>query len=164
MFMVQAVTAAMGVLGVEGVFRVSAEGVLAALRANQDTLGMLLDAILLDPSVQWAPEREDSAARQDMDVAVSLSLLASRAEELQPLAAEQLRRLVAAINRATQASFSFADVHAWMAGARAAAAAAGARMQEAQVRRVLEAPASAALMPDLQCRLSGRLQEVLACT
>ena len=38
----------------------------------------LLDCLLADPLVDWAAEREDAAARKDMEVAVSLNLYVSR--------------------------------------------------------------------------------------
>lgn len=38
----------------------------------------LLDAVLADPLVDWTSEREDMAARQNLELAVSLSLFVSR--------------------------------------------------------------------------------------
>ncbi len=38
----------------------------------------LVDAVLSDPGVDWAVEREDAAARQDMELAVALGLFVSR--------------------------------------------------------------------------------------
>lgn len=38
----------------------------------------LVDAVLSDPGVDWAVEREDAAAREDMELAVALGLFVSR--------------------------------------------------------------------------------------
>ena len=48
----------------EGVFRLSCEAVLTGLRRNRRALALLMEAILLDPLVDWVPNREDAAANQ----------------------------------------------------------------------------------------------------
>ena len=56
--------AALGVTGVEGTFRSSCEAVLLSLRHNSRALLLLMEAILTDPLVDWAPDREDAVANQ----------------------------------------------------------------------------------------------------
>lgn len=55
---------ALGLAGVEGTFRLTCEAMLACLRRNAQALELLLEAILLDPLVDWVPSREDAAANQ----------------------------------------------------------------------------------------------------
>ncbi len=55
---------AFGLTGVEGVFRMSCEAVLTVVRRNSQALALLMEAILLDPLVDWVPNREDAAANQ----------------------------------------------------------------------------------------------------
>ena len=55
---------AFGVTGVEGLFRSSCQAVLTALRRNRQAVTLLMEAILVDPLVEWAPNREDAAANQ----------------------------------------------------------------------------------------------------
>lgn len=55
---------AFGLTGVEGVFRLSCEAVLTGLRRNSQALALLMEAIILDPLVDWVPHREDAAANQ----------------------------------------------------------------------------------------------------
>eukprot|EP00198_Chlamydomonas_reinhardtii_P004149 XP_001693485.1 phosphatidylinositol 3-kinase-related protein kinase [Chlamydomonas reinhardtii] len=75
--------AALGVGGLEGSYRAAAEAALGCLRRRRDALVGLVDAVLSDPGVDWAVEREDAAAREDMELAVALGLFVSRAEEVQ---------------------------------------------------------------------------------
>ncbi len=65
---------------------------LAALRTRREGVAALLDAVLGDPGVEWSAEREDAAARQDLELAVALQLFASRMEESR----EQIRLQVRA--------------------------------------------------------------------
>ena len=55
---------AFGVTGVEGLYRSSCQAVLTALRRNRQAVTLLMEAILVDPLVEWAPNREDAAANQ----------------------------------------------------------------------------------------------------
>lgn len=68
----------MGGLDPGGPFRAALEAALGALRRRREALGGLVEAVLWDPGVDWAVEREDAAARQDMELAVALNLFASR--------------------------------------------------------------------------------------
>lgn len=74
----QTLVTALGATGVDGLFRVSCEAALSALRTRKDSAAALLDAVLADPGVEWAAEREDAAARQDLELAAALQLFASR--------------------------------------------------------------------------------------
>ena len=76
---------AMGVSGVEGRFRIACEETLDVLRRNQEPLLTLLQAFVYDPLVDWSAQREDHRARLEMELAVSLSLFASRVDEMKPL-------------------------------------------------------------------------------
>jgi phosphatidylinositol kinase/protein kinase (PI-3 family) len=58
------VQGAFGVTGVEGLYRSSCEAVLTSLRRNSQAVMLMMEAILLDPLVEWAPHREDAAANQ----------------------------------------------------------------------------------------------------
>ena len=44
----------------------SCEAVLACLRRNNQSLMLLMDAVLNDPLVDWVPNKEDAAANQVM--------------------------------------------------------------------------------------------------
>lgn len=46
--------------------------------SHREALVGLLDAVLADPLVDWTSEREGMAARQNLELAVSLSLFVSR--------------------------------------------------------------------------------------
>ncbi|CAD7698978.1 unnamed protein product [Ostreobium quekettii] len=82
----QTLQASMSLGGLSGIFLHKCTDVLTVMRDNKAGLKVLLDAMLSDPTVDWAAERHERAARKDMDLAVSLQLFASRVEELrQPL-------------------------------------------------------------------------------
>lgn len=76
----QLLSTALGVGGLDpgGPFCAALEAALGALRRRREALGGLVEAVLWDPGVDWAVEREDAAARQDMELAVALNLFASR--------------------------------------------------------------------------------------
>eukprot|EP00955_Chlamydomonas_euryale_P076608 362725-Chlamydomonas_euryale.AAC.2 len=77
----QMLSCALGVAGPDGAFRGAAEAALCALRARRDGAAALFDAVLADPGVEWAAEREDAAAHGELELAVALQLFASRVEE-----------------------------------------------------------------------------------
>lgn len=117
------IQAALGLTGVEGVFRKNCEAVLQVLQGNKDVLLMLLQVFLWDPLVEWMRgDGHDEAViggeeRRGMDLAVSLSLFASRLQEIRvplqehhdqilltlPAAAMALENLVRADDRLEQA-------------------------------------------------------------
>ncbi|KAM7482555.1 hypothetical protein LguiB_007138 [Lonicera macranthoides] len=84
----QSIEAALGLTGVEGTFRMNCEAVLGVLRKNKDILLMLLEVFVWDPLVEWTRgDFHDDAAivgeeRKGMELAVSLSLFASRVQEI----------------------------------------------------------------------------------
>lgn len=84
----QTMEAALGLTGVEGTFRADCEAVLSVLKNNKDILLMLLEVFVWDPLVEWTRgDFHDDAAivgeeRKGMELAVSLSLFASRVQEI----------------------------------------------------------------------------------
>lgn len=52
---------ALGVTGVEGVFRKAAELTMQLLRDNKDVLMSVLDAFIHDPLVEWEDEKRRMA-------------------------------------------------------------------------------------------------------
>ncbi|KAK3005189.1 hypothetical protein RJ639_016431 [Escallonia herrerae] len=84
----QTIEAALGLTGVEGTFRTNCEAVLGVLKKNKDIILMLLEVFVWDPLVEWTRgDFHDDAAifgeeRRGMELAVSLSLFASRVQEL----------------------------------------------------------------------------------
>ncbi len=81
----QALAAGLGPAGGAegGAFRAACELALAALRARREALVALLDAVLGDPLVGWSEGGErEVAARRDLELAVSLTLFASRCVRL----------------------------------------------------------------------------------
>ncbi|KAI9127908.1 hypothetical protein K1719_000901 [Acacia pycnantha] len=84
----QMIEAALGMTGIEGSFRANCETVIGILRKNKDILLMLLEVFVWDPLVEWTRgDFHDEAAiggeeRKGMELAVSLSLFASRVQEI----------------------------------------------------------------------------------
>lgn len=84
----QTIEAALGLTGIEGAFRMNCEAVLSVLKKNKDIILMLLEAFIWDPLVEWTREdfHDDAAIvgeeRKGMEIAVSLSLFASRVQEI----------------------------------------------------------------------------------
>ncbi|XP_059647736.1 uncharacterized protein LOC132294033 [Cornus florida] len=84
----QTIETALGLTGIEGTFRANCEAVLGVLRKNKDILLMLLEVFVWDPLVEWTRgDFHDDAAivgeeRKGMELAVSLSLFASRVQEI----------------------------------------------------------------------------------
>ncbi|GJW26893.1 serine/threonine-protein kinase SMG1, partial [Tanacetum coccineum] len=86
--MTQTIEAALGLTGTEGSFKNNCEAVLGILKKNKDVLLMLLEVFVWDPLVEWTRgDFHDDAAivgeeRKGMELAVSLSLFASRVQEI----------------------------------------------------------------------------------
>ena len=82
------IEAALGLTGIEGSFRANCEAVIGILKKNKDILLMLLGVFVWDPLVEWTRgDFHDEAAiggeeRKGMELAVSLSLFASRVQEI----------------------------------------------------------------------------------
>ncbi|XP_054706809.1 serine/threonine-protein kinase SMG1-like [Uloborus diversus] len=90
---------ALGLTGVEGVFRISCEHVLKVLRRGRETLLTLLEAFVYDPLVDWTPGNEGGytgsvyggrqtwvteakQTRQSMEIDIALSMFAIRVAEM----------------------------------------------------------------------------------
>lgn len=84
----QIIEAALGLTGTEGTFRSNCEAVTAVLRKNKDIILMMLEVFVWDPLVEWTRgDNHDEAAiggeeKKGMELAVSLSLFASRIQEI----------------------------------------------------------------------------------
>ncbi|KAL5562538.1 hypothetical protein UlMin_032285 [Ulmus minor] len=112
----QTIEAALGLTGIEGTFRANCEAVVGVLRKNKDILLMLLEVFVWDPLVEWTRgDFHDDAAiggeeRKGMELAVSLSLFASRVQEIRVPLQEHHDLLLAALPGAESALERFADV------------------------------------------------------
>ncbi|XP_042907666.1 serine/threonine-protein kinase SMG1 isoform X2 [Parasteatoda tepidariorum] len=90
---------ALGLNGVEGLFRLSCEHVMKVLRKGRETLLTLLEAFVYDPLVDWTPGNEGGytgavyggqqawvtetkQTRQEMEVDIALSMFAIRVAEM----------------------------------------------------------------------------------
>lgn len=84
----QMIEAALGLTGTEGIFSANCETVISALRKNKDIVLMLLEVFVWDPLVEWTREHKHDEAviggeeKKGMELAVSLSLFASRFQEI----------------------------------------------------------------------------------
>ncbi|KAJ8766647.1 hypothetical protein K2173_001167 [Erythroxylum novogranatense] len=111
----QMIEAALGLTGVEGTFRANCEAVLGVLRKNKDIILMLLEVFIWDPLVEWTRgDLHDDAAiggeeRKGMELAVSLSLFASRVQEIRVPLQEHHDLLLATLPAVESALERFAD-------------------------------------------------------
>ncbi|KAF8675460.1 hypothetical protein HU200_047832 [Digitaria exilis] len=84
----QTIESALGLTGVEGVFRVTCEEVMDVLLKNKDIILMLLEVFVWDPLMEWTRGNiQDEAGiageeKKGMELAVSLSLFSSRIQEI----------------------------------------------------------------------------------
>ncbi|KAK3412470.1 hypothetical protein EUGRSUZ_I01219 [Eucalyptus grandis] len=112
----QMIEAALGLTGVEGVFKANCEAVLGVLRKNKDILLMLLEVFVWDPLVEWTRgDFHDDAAiggeeRKGMELAVSLSLFASRVQEIRVPLQEHHDLLISSLPAVESALERFSDV------------------------------------------------------
>ncbi|GAB4853946.1 Serine/threonine-protein kinase smg1 [Ancistrocladus abbreviatus] len=112
----QTLEAALGLTGVEGVFRSNCEAVIDVLRRNKDILLMLLEVFVWDPLVEWTRgDFHDDAAlggeeRKGMELAVGLSLFASRVQEMRVPLQEHHDLLLATIAAVESSLERFLDV------------------------------------------------------
>ncbi|GAX80940.1 hypothetical protein CEUSTIGMA_g8375.t1 [Chlamydomonas eustigma] len=136
----QVLAVALGPVGPEGLFRTCLETGLTALRTRREGLAALLDAVLGDPGVEWSAEREDAAARQDLELAVSLQLFASRMEELRDQLQIQVSELLPALDGPGGALCGYIQAHAFLAAGKQAAD--EAREKAAEAQATLEATAA----------------------
>lgn len=112
----QTLEAALGLTGVEGTFRANCEAVLSVLKDNKDILLMLLEVFVWDPLVEWTRgDFHDDAAivgeeRKGMELAVSLSLFASRVQEIRVPLQEHHDLLVASFPAIESALMRFTNI------------------------------------------------------
>ncbi|ERN17677.1 uncharacterized protein LOC18446022 isoform X1 [Amborella trichopoda] len=112
----QTMEAALGLTGIEGTFRANCESVIGVLRKNKDIILMLLEVFVWDPLVEWTRgDGHDEATiggeeRKGMELAVSLSLFASRVQEIRVPLQEHHDLLLATIPAAESALERFAEV------------------------------------------------------
>ncbi|KAJ1410449.1 Serine/threonine-protein kinase SMG1 [Sesbania bispinosa] len=112
----QMIEAALGLTGIEGSFRANCEIVIGVLRKNKDILLMLLEVFVWDPLVEWTRgDFHDEAAiggeeRKGMELAVSLSLFASRVQEIRVPLQEHHDQLLTSLPAVESALERFADV------------------------------------------------------
>ncbi|KAL2477059.1 uncharacterized protein Fot_46073 [Forsythia ovata] len=112
----QTIEAALGLTGVEGTFRANCEAVLGVLKKNKDIVLMLLEVFVWDPLVEWtrANFHDDAAIvgeeRKGMELAVSLSLFASRVQEIRVPLQEHHDLLLATLPAVESALERFADI------------------------------------------------------
>ncbi|WOG84660.1 hypothetical protein DCAR_0103844 [Daucus carota subsp. sativus] len=112
----QTLEAALGLTGVEGTFRANCEAVLGVLKNNKDILLMLLEVFVWDPLVEWTRgDFHDDAAivgeeRKGMELAVSLSLFASRVQEIRVPLQEHHDLLVASFPAIESALMRFTNI------------------------------------------------------
>ncbi|CAG8560727.1 5738_t:CDS:10, partial [Ambispora gerdemannii] len=78
----QNIEKALGITGVEGVFRIACETALKVMRKNKEMLTILLEAFVYDPLVDWHHEVTIDRDKQIMELEENLSLLTSRIAEL----------------------------------------------------------------------------------
>lgn len=69
---------ALGITGVDGVFRTAAEETLRVLRKHKEVLMTLLDAFVYDPLVHWENDAGETEERQMMELQANLGLVAAR--------------------------------------------------------------------------------------
>ncbi|KAK7264351.1 hypothetical protein RJT34_31958 [Clitoria ternatea] len=112
----QMIEAALGLTGIDGSFRSNCETVITVLRKNKDILLMLLEVFVWDPLVEWTRgDFHDEAAiggeeRKGMELAVSLSLFASRVQEIRVPLQEHHDQLLTSPPAVESALERFADV------------------------------------------------------
>ncbi|XP_053551228.1 serine/threonine-protein kinase SMG1 isoform X2 [Bombina bombina] len=96
--MTQNIETALGVTGVEGVFRLSCEQVLQIMRRGRETLLTLLEAFVYDPLVDWTAggeagfagavyggggqQTENKQSKREMEREITQSLFSSRVAEI----------------------------------------------------------------------------------
>ncbi|XP_037869832.1 serine/threonine-protein kinase SMG1 isoform X2 [Bombyx mori] len=87
--------AALGVTGVEGIFRLACEHVLRTMRRGRETLLTLLEAFVYDPLVEWGGSSGGKRRRTQRDVKSALDMMAVRAQELQHSLAQVTEQFLA---------------------------------------------------------------------
>jgi PI-3-kinase-related kinase SMG-1 len=97
--MTQVMQIALGLTGVDGAFRIACEQVMRVIRSNKETLLTLLEAFVYDPLVDWMADRADDLERRQIEMHVTLSLFASRIEEVKVPLDVSAERLLAVLSK-----------------------------------------------------------------
>ncbi|XP_052741875.1 serine/threonine-protein kinase SMG1, partial [Bicyclus anynana] len=92
---------ALGVTGVEGIFRLACEHVVRTMRRGRETLLTLLEAFVYDPLVEWGGGRRRRGVRH---VRAARAMLAVRVRELRHTAAELTEQLLAILPEVKQSA------------------------------------------------------------
>ncbi|KAM3958581.1 LOW QUALITY PROTEIN: serine/threonine-protein kinase Smg1 [Aphomia sociella] len=101
---------ALGVTGVEGIFRLACEHVLRTMRRGRETLLTLLEAFVYDPLVEWGAAGAGGGAgggkrrRTQRDIRAALDMLAVRAQELKHQIAELNSQFLAVLPEIEQSA------------------------------------------------------------
>lgn len=74
----------------QGSFSSDAATALAAARSGSSTITALLDAVVLDPSVDWIAAKRAAAADKRLDSAMALSLWLAHMQELLPVRLQRM--------------------------------------------------------------------------
>ncbi|XP_025837692.1 serine/threonine-protein kinase SMG1 [Agrilus planipennis] len=135
---------ALGVTGVEGIFRLACENVLKTMKKGKETLLTLLEAFVYDPLIDWTVGGEGLAgtafrgvagnsltkqSRKDMEKEVTISMFHVRCTELQvdwkenrdaivegiPKLMEKLKAWLSVYEKTSQAEDTLQDLHQQMA-------------------------------------------------
>ncbi|KAL4581244.1 hypothetical protein LXL04_017454 [Taraxacum kok-saghyz] len=112
----QTLEAALGLMGTEGSFKKNCETILGILKKNKDVILMMLEVFVWDPLVEWTRgDFHDDAAivgeeRKGMELAVSLSLFASRVQEIRVPLQEHHDLLLATLPAVKSALQRFLDI------------------------------------------------------
>ncbi|XP_078430572.1 uncharacterized protein LOC144702411 [Wolffia australiana] len=110
------IEAALGFTGKEGIFKANCEVVLNILRNNKDILLLLLETFVWDPLIEWTRgEGHDEAViggeeKRGIELAVSLSLFASRFQEIRVPLQEHHELMLSSLPASASALEKFLDV------------------------------------------------------
>eukprot|EP01080_Neovahlkampfia_damariscottae_P002892 gene2892-4735_t len=88
---------ALGITGVEGLFKLSCEETLGTMKRSKDTLLMLLDAFVRDPLVDWSTDKDKNDLK-DLELKVSFNLFTSRLIETEEFRKNVFRNFDSKIN------------------------------------------------------------------
>ncbi|CAG8452002.1 10839_t:CDS:2, partial [Paraglomus occultum] len=81
----QNIVSALGITGVEGVFRIACEDTLRVLRANSEILVMLLEAFVYDPLLDWHSDPDEGRDKTVVEFEESAGLLVPKVKEMKGL-------------------------------------------------------------------------------
>jgi len=101
--MTPAMVSALGPWGVDGPFTSACEAVLRVLRSAREPILALLEAFVYEPLAEWGADRLLHEQRREAEVSVSLTLAASRVDELVAPPAHWRAELSPAVGRLTTA-------------------------------------------------------------